>query len=218
MDKSEFPEKAYEVFANHELLSNGYGIYIPSQQKEKTLGYDALWHLKGTRFKAIALQYKIVSQYRRPPKMLSTPCFKFDLHKSAGGYEQHNIMVARHTHTRFPILAVYCVPTFVEYKKLYEHLRNGTIFDNSRLLIPLKQISDSSYHYIAFDDTQALQFSKDPVSVENRHLDQIFESVEPIPSDYFTANRSNRRNEALEELDAYLLDTQSMLITKMIDE
>ena len=42
MKKSEFSEKAYEVFANHELLSLGYMIYIPSQHQEQKLGYDAL--------------------------------------------------------------------------------------------------------------------------------------------------------------------------------
>ena len=53
MKRSEFPEKAYEAFINHELLSKGYMIYMPSQRKEKSVGYDALLHASSSRrFKA----------------------------------------------------------------------------------------------------------------------------------------------------------------------
>ena len=117
MKKSEFPEKAYETFSNHELMSMGYMLYIPSQIKENKLGYDTLIQkLKCKKIKLLALQYKIVSQYKIPKTGFSDPCFKIELHKSKSGYIQHNLMVKKNLkHTRTGIAAVYCVPQFVEY-------------------------------------------------------------------------------------------------------
>ena len=47
-------------------MSMGYMLYIPSQIKENKLGYDALIQkLKYKKIKSLALQYKIVSQYKR---------------------------------------------------------------------------------------------------------------------------------------------------------
>ena len=87
MKKSEFPEKAYESFLNHELMSMGYMLYIPSQIKENKLGYDALIQkLKYKKIKSLALQYKIVSQYKIPKTGFLDPCFKIELHKSKSGY------------------------------------------------------------------------------------------------------------------------------------
>lgn len=218
MKRSEFPEKAYEAFINHELLSKGYMIYIPSQRKEKSVGYDALWHTSGGgRIKAIAMQYKIVSKYIKPPFPLSTPAFKFDLHKSTKGYGQHNIMVKRNTTIWSKIPAVYCVPSFVDYKSLYDHLKNGTLLHNSRLLLPIDKITDSKYHYIAFDNNNAYQFSQDPNTVGNYSLDSIFERQELLC--YEDLIQSNYIDEEIRttKLDDYLIKTHSFLVIKAFD-
>ena len=218
MKRSEFPEKAYETFINHELLSNGYMIYMPSQRKEKSVGYDALLHASSSRrFKAIALQYKIVSQYVRPPFPLSIPAFKFDLHKSAKGYVQHNIMVKRNTAIWSKISAVYCVPSFVDYKSLYDHLKNGTLLCNSRFLLPIDKITDSKYHYIAFDNSDAYQFSQEPKLVENYSLDNIFEKQEPWYYEDLIQNNYIDEKSPTTELDDYLIKTRSFLVIKIVD-
>ena len=218
MKRSEFPEKAYEAFINHELFSKGYMIYIPSQRKEKSVGYDALWHTSGGgRIKAIAMQYKIVSKYVKPPFPLSTPAFKFDLHKSTKGYVQHNIMVKRNTTIWSKIPAVYCVPSFVDYKSLYDHLKNGTLLHNSRLLLPIDKITDSKYHYIAFDNNNAYQFSQDPNHVENYSLDSIFERQEPLYYEDLIQNNYIDEKSPTTELDDCLIKTRSFLVIKIVD-
>lgn len=218
MKRSEFPEKAYEAFINHELLSKGYMIYIPSQRREKSVGYDALWHTScGRKIKAIALQYKIVSEYVKPPISLSTPAFKFDLHKSAKGYVQHNIMVKRNTTIWLKISAVYCVPSFVDYKSLYDYLKKGTLLNNSRFLIPTNKITDNKYHYIAFDNKIAYQFSQDPNLVENYSLDSIFERQESLCyEDLIQSNYIDEKTQTT-KLDDYLIKTHSFLVIKAFD-
>ena len=68
--KSEFPEKAFETYINYYLLNKGFKLYIPSQAKEAKEAYDALINnlanLATTRRRivSIALQYKVVSEYK----------------------------------------------------------------------------------------------------------------------------------------------------------
>ena len=225
MIKTEFPEKAYESFSNHELMAKGYKIYIPSQTKEKSVGYDALLHLKGKMFKAVALQYKVVSQYIRPPKPLSSPCFKFELHKTHDGYEQHNIMVKRNTRIPAPVAAAYCVPFFVEYSELYDYLKKNTILENSCLLIPFDRINDFDYHYIAYDHSTALQFSKTPVPVKMCTLEQLFEQQKPLSFEDLITNAFAPKehtyiesNNPTKLLDDYLLKSESMLLIKPLEK
>lgn len=219
MKRSEFPEKAYETFANHELLSKGFMIYLPSQRKEESLGYDALLHgLRGRGIKAVALQYKVVSQYKRPPNCFHLPCFKFVLHKSINGYKQHNIMVMRNTKRRLKVLALYCVPNFVDYQSLYDYLRNGTLLQHSRLLMPLSRINDSKYHFIVFDDMKAEQFSREPEDVAMYSLENVFELQEPLHyRDWISKNDCDQYT-FKQELDKFLRSTHSFLIYKCMDE
>ena len=219
MKKSEFPEKAYEVFANHELLSMGYMLYIPSQLKEQRLGYDALLHLKNRRIKAVALQYKIVSEYERAPKLFSKRCFKFELHKSSTGeYLQHNIMVKKNTRSWPPISAFYCVPCFVEYKVLYKHLQNGVVLKNSCFLKPSSEINDSKYHYVKFDSNQACQFSDDPKPMEIHSLDSLFEQQESVLFEDIMRESCVDEKHLICKIDEYLLQSQSFLLIKLSNE
>ena len=72
MKKSEFSEKFFEILVDHLLLNHGFQIFIPSQNKENKLGYDALINniksIMGTkkRINGFALQYKIVEKYKKP--------------------------------------------------------------------------------------------------------------------------------------------------------
>ncbi len=219
MYKSEFPEKAYETFVNHELLSNGYMIYLPSQRKEESLGYDALLHgLRGSGIKAVALQYKVVSQYKRTPQYFHSPCFRFVLHKSANVYKQHNIMVRRNTMTPRRVLALYCVPNFVDYQSLYNYLRNGTLLRHSSLLMPFSRINDSNHHYIAFDDTKAEQFSKEPQTVAAYDLQYLFELQEPMHYRDLVSENDCDQHTFMQELDSFLRSTHSFLVYKCMDE
>ena len=218
MKKSEFPEKAYEVFANNELLSMGYMIYIPSQHQEQKLGYDALWQSKNRKIKAIAMQYKIVEQYERTHKLLSKPCFKFELHKSSTGeYSQHNIMVQRNVRSRPPICACYCVPNFVEYKTLYKYLKDGTILKNSSFLEPHSEINDSRYHYIVFDNNKAYQCSDDPQPMTMHSLESIFKQQETICFEDLIGESYIDENQSIHSIDEYLVESQSFLIIKFLD-
>ncbi len=219
MIKSEFPEKAYETFINHELLSQGYMIYVPSQIRENAHGYDAqLQKFRGKRFKAVALQYKIVSEYERTPKPFCFPCFKFDLHRSQKGYRQHNIMVKRNTNSKSKVLALYCVPRFVEYKLLYTYLKAGSLFSHSQLLKPIHPVDNSQSHHVKFDDTQAYQFSKEPRVVEMCTLESIFEEQEPLYYDDFIEGNCRNEPSFINGLNEYLKASRSVLILKDLDD
>ena len=218
MKKSEFPEKAYESFANHEILSKGYMIYIPSQQKENKLGYDALVHLKNKKIKAVALQYKIVHEYERVRKPLSKPAFKFVLHRSSNGYNQHNLLVERNTFRWSPIVAFYCAPRFVEYTSLYEYLKSASVLEHSCFLKPCDNIIDKEYHYITFDDTQAFQHSNNPKPVEIYSLESIFEQTEPmyyetLIEELYLSDQNERQS-----LDDFLIESCSILIVKVLND
>ena len=219
MKKSEFSEKAYEVFANHELLSMGYMIYIPSQQKEQKLGYDALLHSKNKRIKAVALQYKIVLEYDRTPKLLSDCCFKFELHKSStGDYLQHNIMVEKNTRSWPPICAFYCVPQFIKFHALYKHLKSGTILENSCFLKPNSEIYDSKYHYVKFDNNQAYQCSNEPKPMEICSLENLFANQELVCFEDIMKETYVDEKHSIGSIDEYLLQSQSFLLIKVLDE
>lgn len=218
MIKSEFPEKAYETFINHELLTKGYMIYLPSQIKEEALGYDArLQKFRGKKFKAVALQYKIVSEYERTPNPFCFPCFKFDLHRSKKGYRQHNIMVKRNTNSKSKVLALYCVPRFVDYQLLYTYLKAGTILDHSQLLKPIHPIDDFQRHHVKFDDTHAYQFSNEPRFVEMCTLESIFEEQEPLYYDDFIEGNYRNETSFIKGLNEYLKASRSVLILKDLD-
>ena len=220
MIKSEFSEKVYEIFINHELLSNGYIIYAPSQRKEKSLGYDALCHMtKGSKIKAIALQYKIVWEYENPPFPLSYPSFRFDLHKSSTGkYTQHNIMVKRNTSISQTMPALYCVPKFIDYKSLYKNLQSGTLLQNSCLIMPFDEIIDSEYHCIKFDNTLAFQCSNEPREIKIFNVERVFEAQEPISFEGFIKRIATQDNqtEPFEQLNECLAKTHSFLLLKTI--
>lgn len=238
MKKSEFPEKAFETFFNHELLSRGFKIYLPSQRKEDSLGYDVLMNelKKGRGVKAIALQYKVVSKYNISPVGFNKPCFKFDLHKSSNRYKQHNILVARNNRKSSKVSAFYCVPSFVEYQSLYDFLIEGTLFKHSCAIKPCYRINDSRYHYIAFDDMRAGQFSKLPQYIPICNFESIFYQEEPLYyQDWISEIDSNEQQEALcyrnvdsrndynqidfkQELDEFLRSTHSFLVYRFIDE
>lgn len=216
--KSEFPEKAYETFINHELLTKGYMIYLPSQIKEEALGYDArLQKFRGKKFKAVALQYKIVSKYERIPKFFNSPCFKFDLHRNENQYKQHNIMVKRNTHSKSKVLALYCVPRFVDYQLLYTYLKAGTILDHSQLLKPIHAVDNSQRHHVKFDDTHAYQFSNEPRAVEMCTLESIFEEQEPLYYDDFIEGNYRNETSFIKGLNEYLKASRSVLILKDLD-
>ena len=91
MINSQFSERAFEIYVNHFIISRGYRIYIPSQNREARLGYDGLINnIKGQKFKAFAMQFKIVQKYQRKPAC--GHCFNFYLH-NYNRYRQHNRLV-----------------------------------------------------------------------------------------------------------------------------
>lgn len=193
-------------------------IYIPSQHQEQKLGYDALWQSKNRKIKAIAVQYKIVEQYERSPKLLSRPSFKFELHKSSTGeYSQHNIIVQKNAKSWPPICACYCVSDFVEYKTLYRCLKDGTILRNSRFLEPHSKISDSRYHYIVFDNNKAYQCSDDPQPMAMHSLEDLFNQQEAICFEDLIGESYIDGNQSIHSIDEYLAESQSFLIIKLLD-
>lgn len=178
MKKSEFPEKIYETLINHFLLSKGFDIYVPSQNKEAKLGYDALFQYG--KIKVAFLQYKTVNEYDRKPKChgRSTRAFKFDLYYSKGnGYRQHNLLVKKNARG---INCGYFVPCFIEYDTLYNTYHTSSLVNscNSIMIRPTKIISDNNYHYISFDNKRyVVQHSKEESKVQSFSVNDFLNSI-----------------------------------------
>ena len=183
MKKSEFPEKAFEMYINHFLLEEGFNLYIPSQAKEAKLAYDALINdlkaKKGKKIMPLALQYKIVWEYKRPEPAKK---FKFDLHANCDKrtkklkYTQHNILYKKNLSSKY-FAAGYVVPYFVSYKELQENVINDTLLNNSYFIRPQHHISDSGYHYYTFDNIHALQHSSEPLNDEIQPFEELLSQI-----------------------------------------
>ena len=179
--KSEFPEKAFETYINYYLLNKGFKLYIPSQAKEAKEAYDALINnlanLATTRRRivSIALQYKVVSEYK-VHKIARN--FKFDLYASKKKkYTQHNILYKKNKSSKY-YAAGYVVPSFVTYQSLCDNLKYKTLLNNSYFIMPQYKISDSGYHYYTFDKNHALQHSPETLDSEILSMAELLKQVD----------------------------------------
>lgn len=204
MKKSEFPEKIFEILINHALLSNGFDIYVPSQNKESKLGYDALFQ-KG-KIKVGFFQYKIVSEYEKKPVSHRTAlkAFKFDLHYSKlNGYRQHNLLVKKNLRG---LNCGYFVPNFIEYDILYKNHHSGMLnrFPNVILIKPTRPILDNKYHYITFDDSGlAIQHSKEGVKINTESIDDFLNAIKESKLSY---NKEELTDEIFKTFDINIDD------------
>lgn len=175
MRKSEFSEKFYEILVDHFLLRRGFNIYVPSQCKERKLGYDALINnlkkLKG-HIQAFAFQYKIVEEYERRPA--NGDNFKFYLYPK-NNYLQHNKLV--HFNSSNKVFAGYVVPNFISFNDLYTNLNSGTLLANSLFIPPQAYITDNKSHYITFGNLTAHQHSRQQNDCKILPFTEIIEAV-----------------------------------------
>ena len=147
--KCEFCEKMYETFVNHELLSNGCKLWIPSQNEERQGGFDSM--VMDRHFQVCCLQYKIPEYTKsRRPFWGGQKVFKFYAHKdvSSNKYKQHNLLVQLN---RMGIQAYYCAPHFIQCSDLYNNLASLTLLSNSALLKPIYKLTPSPSHVIEYD-------------------------------------------------------------------
>ena len=84
-------------------------------------------------------------------------------------------------------------------------------------LVDYKLVEQSGVHYIAFDNSNAYQFSQEPKLVENYSLDNIFERQEPLYYEDLIQNNYIDEKSPTTELDDYLIKTRSFLVIKVVD-
>ncbi len=227
MEKSEFSEKIFEILIDHVFLSEGLDIYVPSQNKESKLGYDALF--QNGKIKVGFFQYKIVSQYKRIPSCHkgAKNVFKFDLHLSKhNGYRQHNLLVKRSLRG---MNCGYVVPAFIKYNDLYNNYHSSLLSLHTIFIKPTKYISDKKYHYITFDDKgKACQHSKDETVIETKDITYISNAIKKSKSfskeeltneilDFFNEN-TNGNNASKEEKAIRLLYECNICLVVIKDE
>ena len=184
MKKCEFSEKFYEICFDHLLLSNmpGVHLYIPSQNKEAKLGYDALFK-DNKRKKVLIFQFKVCEKYIKVPNYFSkNKVFKFELHKEKNGnYLQHNKLVKYNMNGEYK--AFYVVPYFNSYNELYDFLNQNTLLHHSLFLLPKIYIKDNNSHFINFDNNKAFQHSKEKHEIRVFTFDEFrnyAKKLEPI--------------------------------------
>ncbi|MBK1700568.1 hypothetical protein [Thiococcus pfennigii] len=147
----EFCFNAEYCFANSALLASH--PHIPSQQKEKDLGYDVEFKIRqGNYTKSIYIQHKVSSYAEKRAganaQFFNThngPYFRF-----AVDNEQHNTL---HDLSATKGNAFYCAPRFHLTHELEGHFRASTIRRNAVLLDPLTvgQINDNNRHNVTYD-------------------------------------------------------------------
>ena len=221
MKKSQFSERLYETLINHLFLSRGFDIYVPSQNKEAALGYDALFQ-NGKR-KIGMFQYKIIKEYERKPIYHNSAdhAYAFNLHGPKNkSYEQHNNLFKRMNRG---IICGYVVPCFIEYKELFSYYHNTNsnnnnncnneaLLDHSLLIKPTVKITDNNYHYITFDNKIAYLHSKEKIQLEIQSLSEFIGSIKES-KDY---SKETFTNEFLEgfidynEFDENLKDNEKI--------
>ena len=170
--RCEFNEKLYETLVNHELLTKGYGLSIPSQRHEKHLGFDSL--VANRHFKVCCLQYKIPERAKSRRKFWGgQTVFKFYAHKDKAwnSYAQHNLLVKANMNG---IPAYYCAPYFLENSNLYNFLASNSLLAHSVLLKPIHQLLTTERHVIEFDRYQAYQFCDNCERIEMVNYEEIF--------------------------------------------
>ena len=172
----EFPEKLFESLVNHELmnsfskLSKKVILWSPSQSKEASLGYDALF--KSGVKKLIAIQYKIP---KRKYSRKHIGCFRFDLHKNKRGEcKQHGLLcdlLAKHVVDD----VVYCVPLFVENSKLNNYARSETLTKMHVAQIrPKRLISIKGSHHCVYDSRTADFYCNNKTETNLVDFDELF--------------------------------------------
>lgn len=208
--KSEFCEKQYEIFLNHELISMGYDIYIPSQRQEKKTGYDALIK-PNENFKGLMLQYKIPGNGLIHSTYFSnkSKIFRFNVYKYNNEFAQHNLLVKQNL---FGIKAAYCVPLFDTNKDLYNNLRNGTVVNSSVGIVPYKYLKDGKVsHHIEYTSDRAFLFSDNGEDNECKNLIELLESSEIYTGEVFTRKLINIFSEIYYNNDRNYYDLNSIL-------
>lgn len=186
--RCEFSEKIFEIFWDHEILNKlDIGIYVPSQSKEKKLGYDAL--LQGKKISPIAIQFKVPESLVYNPFGNASNAFKFELHKNKGGdFLQHKVLVKRSRRMK----AFYVVPKYNDFKTLYSNHKGNTIIDNSLAIEPIAFLTEEKNHHIIYDTTPYAEQHSTSETVLNvtslniQVLNDYFQSQNNIEYEEFT--------------------------------
>lgn len=183
-NKCEFPEKLFESLVNHELMNlfskkhSKVNLWSPSQSKEASLGYDALFET-GSR-KLIAVQYKIpIYKYAKKYK----DCFRFELHKnSKKECKQHKLLCELLDKHIIDDVA-YIAPNFIEIKKLNNYSRSGTLLNHIAQIKPVKLLSYYGNHHCVYGsikpaffcdiESETLYLSIEDLFFKQKETDQI---------------------------------------------
>lgn len=170
---SDFSERQFETALNIELTANlGPHMHpavpvVPTTNQEAEAGWDALFRL-GSGY-SYFLQYKVVVWASRKSNwnerfwsIHRRPYHRFGLHSdSSGECRQHRLL----SELREGQPGVYyCVPAFVKEEELWKRVREGSLFEGSRLIdladVPLR--NHFGRHQVSFDETGRVQVWSEP--------------------------------------------------------
>jgi len=156
--QSEFCEKEYEIMVDSEAIYK-YGLYIfiPSQNQERSRGFDAVFGNNKTK-KVIALQYKITTKIKNPNKSIfHGDTYKISYHRGKTPYYktnnskrfcyQHNLLVK--WNKTFP--AGYFVAK--ENTRSFLNKNQFSIIEESLFITPNQAIAPNDFmpHHCVFD-------------------------------------------------------------------
>lgn len=155
-----FSERNFEFCFNTEFCKSLKGLlashpFIPSQQMEKSLGYDVKFELQHRSFRtSVFLQHKVshfaeklAGKNERFYRSYNAPYYRFSIDN-----DQHNTLYDL-SNTKGN--AFYCAPIFYSRAQLEIYFFSGLIGDNSIWLDPVDvgYINDTERHNITYSAT-----------------------------------------------------------------
>lgn len=170
-----FSERVFEFSFNAEYADRNRAILagapsIPTQNEEKTLGYDVMFEVKarGGAVHAVALQHKVCRfvDQRGPTnrnfwRAAGGPYFAFRLDT-----DQYNLIESIASAGMPGIEFRFCAPLFATRSAMNKHYLAGSVEGNSMWVdvAGAGQITDDEIHTIIYrqDGTQAFRFSSSP--------------------------------------------------------
>ncbi|MBS2132080.1 hypothetical protein KEX41_28245 (plasmid) [Burkholderia thailandensis] len=173
-----FSERVFEFSFNAEYAQRNMALlaaapYIPTQNEEKTLGYDVRFELRSRGVsRVIALQHKVARYVDQPGNTnrhfwnaAGGPYFAFRL-----DVPQYNRIV-RFSAPHVPHTGCYyCAPVFASHHRMNSHYLSKTVEANSIWIdvFAAGQILDREPHTIVYaaDGSRAFRFSGDPVELK----------------------------------------------------
>ncbi|MFA5007418.1 MAG: hypothetical protein WC509_08170 [Candidatus Izemoplasmatales bacterium] len=153
--------------------------FMPTQNKEKILGYDA----RLDKCRPLFLQFKRSEMLTRSTanewSVFGNPYYRIEIYPDSVTH-QHNLLVS--LANQFGNSVFYAAPMFITENDFLNHYTNKTIQDHTKFINcrRLSTISGSTAHHICFMDKTKSYFFSEQITIEDniKDIESILTKIE----------------------------------------